>query len=48
MKAIELDVLAFFRLCTFRVTTHLALGTPEDFFDAKEAAEAVRRVTAFF
>eukprot|EP00983_Pelagomonas_calceolata_P057035 1144902-Pelagomonas_calceolata.AAC.4 len=44
----SIDILAFFRLCTFRVTCNLALAIPEDALLFEQASEAVRRVTAYF
>lgn len=47
-NVLTVDVLHFWRLCTFRITCKVALGLPEDLLTHVEADEAVRRVTAYF
>ena len=48
MVAMELDLLGFFRLTTLRVTCGLAFGVAPEALPLQEAAELVRRITAYF
>ncbi len=48
VPAVEIRVLDFFRVCTFRITCTLAFGLPIDFMDHAKALSVVRKVGAYF